>query len=389
MTDPFALFAACLPGIEPLLCDELTDLGATPTAVAGGAAFRGDLRLLYDACLQLGTASHVVIRVAGFPCRALGELERKAMLLPWSSLLRPDVPIRVRAVCKRSRIWHSGAAEERLENAIAKTLGRAPRKAAAEEADAAVIAVRIVDDHVTISLDATTTPLHRRGWRLATAKAPLREDLAHALLLASGWQPGQALLDPFCGAGTIAIEAACVAADLAPGRLRLPPCRHLGLWDEPLWQDVLAAAAPEPTVDVSHIAASDRDAGAIEDARGNAERAGVAGAIDFRCCALSAQPWLQTPAAAPPAGTLVTNPPFGVRVGGGDQLASLYQSLGHRLAALGPGWRLTLLAHDVRMARRVGRPLRSAFATRIGGLGIAAMVEADATAAAPDHGPGV
>ncbi|MBK8096236.1 MAG: class I SAM-dependent RNA methyltransferase [Planctomycetes bacterium] len=384
MTETFALFAACLPGLEPLLCDELKDLGAAPTAVAGGATFQGDLRLLFTACLQLGTASHVVIRVAGFPCRALGELERKAALLPWSSLLRADVPARVRAVCKRSRIWHSGAAEERLENAIAKGLGRAPRRAEAEDPDAAVIAVRIVDDHVTISLDATTTPLHRRGWRLATAKAPLREDLAHALLLASGWQPGQALLDPFCGAGTIAIEAACVAADLAPGRLRPPPCRHLGLWNERLWQDVLTAARPEPTIDVSHLAASDRDAGAIEDARGNAERAGVAAAIEFRCCAVSAQPWLATPAAAPPNGTLVTNPPFGVRVAGGEQLASLYQSLGHRLQGLGAGWRLAMLAYDVRMARRVGRPLRSAFATRIGGLGIAAMIDAEVTAKGPD-----
>jgi putative N6-adenine-specific DNA methylase len=383
MTGTYALFAACLPGLEPLLTAELTAMGATPETTAGGASFSGDLSMLFTACRRLGTASHVVVRAAGFACRALGELERKAAFLPWPSLLRPDVPVRVRAVCKRSRIWHSGAAEERIENAIAKALGKRPPFAAPDVLDTAQVAVRIIDDHVAISLDATTTPLHRRGWRLASAKAPLREDLAHALLLASGWRPGTALLDPFCGAGTIAIEAACLANGLAPGRLRPPPTRHLALWNEDVWQDVVRR--DEATVvDVTHISASDRDAGAIEDARGNAERAGVAAMIDFRCCAISAHPWLTAPEGAPPAGVIATNPPFGVRVAGGDGLAALYQTLGHRAGKLGDAWRLALLAHDPRLARRVGRPLRSAFSTRTGGLSVVAFVQDDGQ---PDSTP--
>jgi len=132
--------------------------------------------------------------------------------------------------------------------------------------------------------------------------------------------------------------------------------------------EVLPPATPQP------IAASDRDAGAIEAARANAERAGVADAIEFRCCAITAQPWLEKPDAAPRPGLLATNPPFGVRVPKGPGLLPLYQTLGHRAGKLGLGWRTAILAHDVRLARRTGLPLRAAFTTKHGGLSVTALV---------------
>jgi 23S rRNA G2445 N2-methylase RlmL len=128
------------------------------------------------------------------------------------------------------------------------------------------------------------------------------------------------------------------------------------------------------------IAASDRDAGAIEAARRNAERAGVAAAIDFQCSAITAQPWLQA-GASPPRGVLASNPPFGLRVPKGDRLLPLYQTLGHRALALGSGWRVALLAHDVRLARRTGLPLRAAWTTRHGGLSVTALTGAVVAAA--------
>lgn len=381
MTRTFAAFAACQPGLEPLLARELAAQGRQPAEQRGGVAFAADVREVMHCCRWLGTASHVLLRVAEFPCRALGELQRKAALLPWGEWLRPDVPVDVHATTRESRIYHTGAIAERISEAIAAAFGRAVPPAAPGADEVARLSVRFARDVCTISLDATATPLHRRGYRLATAKAPLREDLAHALLLAAEFTGHDALLDPFCGSGTIPIEAAGLALGLAPGRLRPPALLHLAMFDAEAWSEV--AARPGPAGRPQPIAASDRDAGAIEAARGNAERAGVAAAIDFRHAAITAHPWFAD-GAAPPRGVLATNPPFGLRVAKAGGLLPLYQTLGHRAARLGAGWRAAVLAHDVRLARRTGLPLHPAFTTRHGGLAVTAMVGPATPTAAPE-----
>ncbi|HEX6810913.1 MAG TPA: hypothetical protein VF384_04745, partial [Planctomycetota bacterium] len=201
-------------------------------------------------------------------------------------------------------------------------------------------------------------------------------------VLASGFSPAHALLDPFAGSGTIAIEAAGLALGLPPGRLRPPALHHLALFDAGTWREVTQAPAPQrpaATQTSAPIAASDRDAGAVEAARHNAERAGVAERIVFGNHAVTAHPWLAGPGAAPPRGVLVTNPPFGVRVPRANNLQSLYQTIGHRAARLGAGWRIAILAHDVRMARRTGLPLHAAFTTKHGGLTVTALVGDAAT----------
>jgi putative N6-adenine-specific DNA methylase len=366
----FDLFAACLPGLEPLLARELSTLGLEPSPLRGGVACASDIGGAMRAGLWLGTASHVLLRLTEFPCRALGELQRKASQLPWTEWLRPTVPVDVRATTRGSRVYHTGAVVERIENAIATAFAR-PLAARAEGSPAAGVHVRFRDDVCTISLDTTASPMHRRGYRLEGAKAPLREDIAHALVLASGWTGDTALLDPFCGSGTIAIEAAALALGLAPGRLRAPPLEHLALFDGEAWE-LARRFAPRPAAGAPRIAAGDRDAGAIAAARHNAERAGTAAAIEFHCGAFTAHPWLQ-PGAAPAHGVLATNPPFGVRVPRADKLLALHQTLGHRAAALGAGWRVALLAHDVRLVRRTGLSLRAAFTTRHGGLAVTAL----------------
>jgi len=265
--------------------------------------------------------------------------------------------------------------------AAAEAEAEAAREAAAAAERAASgpppipISVRFVDDVATISLDTSATPLHRRGYRLDGSKAPLREDLAFAMLRAAGFARGTALLDPFCGSGTIAIEAAAMALGLAPGRLRPAPMEGTAFANAQAWQDLVAAlpGAPDGPVPGSPIAASDRDEGAILAATQNAQRAGVLRAIEFRCAAVTKAPWLADPASAPSPLLLATNPPFGRRVGAGQDLGPLHQTLGHRLERLA-GARLCLLAHDLRLARRVGRPLEVAFATRHGGLSVSAML---------------
>lgn len=369
MSLTFEAFATCKPDLEPLVAAELAALGAAPRPTAGGVAFEADRVMIMRAGLRLGCASHVLLRLAEFPCRALGELERKSAKLAWANWLRADVPFTVRATTRASRVYHTGAIAERIANTITGSVDTRP--ASNESADdVARLTVRFRNDVCTISLDTTTTPLHRRGYRLASAKAPLREDLAHALVLTSGFGSELALFDPFCGSGTIAIEAAGIARGLAPGRLRPPPMQHLALFDESDWS---TAAQPTDARDrLAPIAANDRDAGAIEMARANAERAGVADDIDWHCGAFTAHPWMQ-PENAPARGVVVTNPPFGKRVADANKLLHLYQSLGHRVTKLGPHWQATLLAHELRLARRTALDLTAAFTTRHGGLAVTAL----------------
>jgi len=365
-----SLFAACQPGLEPLLAREVTALGAEGRAVAGGVELSGDVQLALRAARWLGTASHLLVRLAEFRCRAPGELERKAKELPWRDWLRTDTPLAIRATSRASRVFHTGLIAERVRSAVAAALGAAPLAPTSVDAPAARLLVRFERDVCTISVEATSTPLHRRGYRLESAKAPLREDLAHALVLASGWSCDEALLDPFCGSGTLAIEAASLARGLAPGRLSPPPLAHLALFDASAWREVAAETRAQHAPPIS---ASDRDEGAIEAARANAERAGVADAISFVRAAITKNPWLERPATAPERGVLVTNPPFGRRISEARKLETLYQALGHRAARLGAGWRISILAHDARLARRSGLDLHVAFTTKHGGLSVSAL----------------
>jgi len=165
----FATFAACQPGLEPLVAAELAALDAVPRAMAGGVAFDADAASIQRAGLWLGCASHVLVRLAEFPCRALGELERKASDLPWSDWLRGEVPFSIRATTKASRIYHTGAVAERVGNAIRSVTGSQPAASGDDDQDVAHVTVRFRNDVCAISLDATSSPLHRRGYRLASA----------------------------------------------------------------------------------------------------------------------------------------------------------------------------------------------------------------------------
>lgn len=374
------MFATCLPGLEPFLVEELARHHIDATPVPGGAQFEGSLETVMRACLWLGTASQVLIRLTQFRCRALGELQRKAKELPWRDWLMARVPLSLSSRSRRSRVYHTGGISERIYNAIGETFGQPPMLAKDSDEVVANVVTRFDEDVCTISIEATSTPLHRRGYRLDGRKAPLREDIAHALVLASNWSPDTAMLDPFCGSGTIAIEAAGLAMGLAPGRLRPPALQQTACFDIDAWQELCSETAPrEPT---APIAASDRDKGAIVATRANAERAGVARVLDCQQHALAAQPWFEG-RDVPERGSLITNPPFGVRVSGNNNLIPLYQTLGHRMKALGDGWNAMILAHDVRLARRTGLALKPRFSTKHGGLAITAMGTPTADEAKP------
>ena len=365
--------AVCAPGLEPFLAQEITGLGfgasRDPPAISGGIEFVGHLHDLYRANLWLRTASRIITRLGAFYAAAFPELVRKASRLPWECYLAPGQPVALRVTCVKSRLYHSGAVAERVTRAMGERLGQLPavRKPDedAEENPPQLIIVRLADDRCTISVDSSGALLHRRGYRLATAKAPLRETLAAGMLIASGWDMASPLLDPFCGSGTIPIEAALMARNIAPGR-----ARHFAFMDWPnfdaqMWAGSLPPVGEGPGMRAK-ISASDRDAGAIKAAQANAERAGVADCIEFSRRAISA---IEPP---PGPGWVVTNPPYGVRVSGSRDLRNLYAQFGNVLRARCPGWHVAMLreADSDQLIRNTGLPFNVSQGIRLvnGGL---------------------
>ena len=382
--EALSLFAVSTPGLEAITAAELRALGvAAPVVEPGGVAFTGTLDDVYRANLWLRTASRVVIRVASFHASEFHELERRAKRVPWGRYIGVPARVRFRVTCRKSRLYHSDAVAERLAKSIEQTHGlvggfsmagaeeSATDDAASrqEEASGQLFIVRFVHDEVTISADSSGELLHRRGYRQAVLKAPLRETIAAAMLIGSGWRPELPLADPMCGSGTIAIEGALMARGMAPGidhvqrRGRRFAFMNWAGFDDRAWDDRVAAAldAVRPSAQAP-IVASDRDAGAIVASRANAERAGVAEDIDIRQAAVSAL--------ALPEGTgmIVSNPPYGVRVGETAPLRNLYAQLGKVVRDRGHGWTLALLTADRALERQVGVRFDEVFRVSNGGI---------------------
>ena len=284
---------------------------------------------------------------------------------------------RFRVTCRKSRLYHSDAVAQRLGDALRRAVpgARLVRAKGADEDegpddDAQLFVVRLFHDRCTVSADTSGALLHRRGWRQATAKAPLRETLAAALLAASGWDGSGPLVDPLCGSGTIVIEGALMARGVPPGARRrfaverwpgVPPT--LGAWVRSELAGRGAAAA------VPLIVGSDRDEGAISAAESNAERAGVRGDLTLAQHALSAA---EFPSAE--RGWLVTNPPYGMRVGDVDRVRNLWARLGQVLRDRATGWRLAVLSPDAALERQLGMPMQVVAQTSNGGIPIRLVV---------------
>jgi putative N6-adenine-specific DNA methylase len=373
----FSIYSVCAPGLESVLHQELLQLGllkgeaAQSGAPAGGIAFTSDLHGLYRANLWLRTASRVLVRLGAFEAVGFSELRRRASRLEWERFLKPGAPVALRVTCHKSRLYHSDAVAERVAAAIGDRLGKTPPVLKPTDEDegppAQLVVVRLAHDQCTISLDSSGDLLHRRGYRLATAKAPLRETLAAGMLLASGWDKTSLLLDPFCGSGTIAIEAALLANGIAPGGRRRFAFMDWPGFDAALWKSMLDRAEKHRRPHASgrpHVLASDRDAGAIEMARANAARAGVAEQIEFTCQALSA---IQPPGQP---GWIVTNPPYGLRVSAKQDLRNLYAQLGNVLREKCPGWQTAILCSDLALLGQTRLKLDTSLSLINGGVAV-------------------
>ncbi len=370
----------CPPGLEELVAEELVALGARPGR-RGKGTVTVDLttRRLYAANLFLRCATRVLVRVGGFTVRTFADLERRIGEMDWDAWLAPDTVPRFRVTTRHSKLWHDGAIAERFAAALGpgSRTGESTDVSAdrSDEASTQLIVVRAVDDRFTVSIDSSGAPLHERGWRQATAKAPLRESVASGLLSSAGWDPSAPLVDPMCGSGTIAIEAALRAAGVPPAHDRDLALRTWSCFEPGTWASVSADAGrmrSEAPVPDGHgpprIVAADRDAGAIEAARANAERAGVADRIEFRVAPVAAlePPGGAGPSSEPAPGLVATNPPWGGRLGGGD-LRNLYATLGRVAAEQCPGWGIGVLVADRALARQVRPGLTEQLHLELGG----------------------
>jgi putative N6-adenine-specific DNA methylase len=345
----FEIFLAAVPGLEGALRDEARRRGFSDAkTVPGGVTLTGGWPDVWRANLRLRGASRILARIGTFRAMHLAQLDKRARRIAWADVLRRDVPFRVEATCRSSRIYHSGAAAQRVERAIREELG-APASADA----AVVIKVRLEDDLCTLAVDTSGEPLHKRGHKEAVNKAPMRETMAALFLQQCGYVGREPVLDPMCGSGTFVIEAAEIAVGLEPGRSRHFAFEQLATFDPTAWAGMRSeavAVAPPPF----RFHGRDRDPGAIRMSRANAERAGVAALTTFEEIEVAA---LTAPEGPP--GLVIVNPPYGDRIGDKGGLASLYRSLGQTLLRRFSGWRVGLVTSEASLAAASGLPFSS------------------------------
>jgi 23S rRNA (guanine2445-N2)-methyltransferase / 23S rRNA (guanine2069-N7)-methyltransferase len=359
MTEPLALFATTPRGLEPVLADELRGLGAGRVhPVRAGVAFDGDLELAYRACLWSRVASRVLLNLARFPVPDGDALYAAVRDLPWEAHLDPDGTLAVDATLNDSPITHSHFAALRVKDAVVDRLRDLHGRRPSVDRVRPSLRLNLVlqKRRGVLSIDLSGETLHRRGYRPSGAPAPLKENLAAGILRLAGWPEvaarGGALVDPLCGTGTLPIEAAQMAAGIAPG-LNRDYFGFLGwLGHEPeLWTRLRDEALVQPDLaKVPPLFASDHDPKVVAQARQAAEAAGVGDQIHFTVQSL-------TEAAVPdgtPSGLLVTNPPYGERLGDSDTAVRIHADLGRALRARFRGWQAAVLSGDTGLARRLG-----------------------------------
>jgi len=398
------LFATTAWGIETLTAEELTRLGAADVrATAGGVHFAGDHRILYRALLGLRTATRVLRPLREFAAAHAEMLYSQVRRVRWEDWIAPTGTLAVSATLQGRGLRQAAPAEAAPESAAPQTRPSATRgrrserrttdEAAGREAEprkglihSHYAALKIKDaicdrlrrergarpnvdvekadlrvhahfanGRCTLSLDAAGTSLHERGYRKQSGEAPLRETLAAAVVLFSGWDGEGPLLDPMCGAGTLAIEAALWGRRKAPGLGRRFACWNWPDFDQAIWDEEAARARENEKRLPVPIVARDVDRRVLDLARDNARRAGVENDVRFECTAFEES---VPPAAGAGRGTLLINPPYGERLGSSEEVAALYQRMGAVLQERYRGWTAWVLVGNLTLARQI--PLRAA-----------------------------
>lgn len=349
------LFATCPRGLEAVLHQELKELrmGRIERQV-GGCRFQGGPTEVARANLWLRTANRVLLRVDRFPCPGDAALYEAAREVPWERWLRPEGTLRVQARVQDSALTHGRFVEQRVKDAICDRFVErtGARPSVGDEDSDLRIHVHLFRDRATLALDTTGPPLYKRGWRVAQGRAPLPETLAAGVVLLSGWDRRSPLVDPFCGSGTLLVEAALLAAGAAPGLGRSFGEERWLSSDARAWErarrEAQAARRPTPKL---QVLGSDLQEERVEDTRANLASAGVDAAVQLEVAdgrRFEPRPGWN--------GQLLTNLPWGVRVSDPGRVLALYEAFGQRLRAGASGYGLALLAGESRQVDALGIP---------------------------------
>jgi 23S rRNA (guanine2445-N2)-methyltransferase / 23S rRNA (guanine2069-N7)-methyltransferase len=367
------MVATCPKAMEGLLASELADLGCSEVSeTAAAVTFEGTLETAYRVCLWSRLASRVLLPLAEFPAANADELYEGVHGIPWEEHVDPARTLAVRAVGTTDALSHTGFTARRVKDGIVDRVRsrKGSRPSVDLERPDVTVNLRLRNDRATVSIDLSGEPLHRRGYRTpgVQAVAPLKENLAAAILLRAGWparsgpdgsDPHGPLLDPVCGSGTLLVEGALMAADRAPGLLR----RRWGFegWsrhDPDAWSALLdeADARAEDAPDPPPILGRDADPAALGIARDCVREAGLSGLVSLAQGALED---LDAPPGEP--GLLVANPPHGGRLGDVDSLVGLYETLGARLRERFDGWQAAVFTPEPDLARALGLRARKRY----------------------------
>lgn len=346
-------FATVARGLEDIAAQELQSLGVVVLKPGFcGVAFEGNQELLYKVNLWARIPFRILVQLTEFRCRDAHELYEGVRQLDWGQYLTPEQTLAVAATGKTRQLNHTHFTALQVKNAVVdQQRDRCHRRSSVDTQNPDVqINVHLHRDRATLSLDSSGSSLHRRGYRPAVGKAPLKESLAAALIYLSGWKSYQAFCDPLCGSGTLPLEAALMGLQRAPGLFR----DRFGFQNWPdfntnLWQGLRQQAqAQQRDTLVAPIVGCDRDRAVILQARTNAQNCSVAQQVRLEHKSLEA---IEAPAEK---GVLLCNPPYGQRIGKGEDLSAFYKLLGDTLKQRFQGWTAFVLSGNKELARSIG-----------------------------------
>lgn len=339
-----SFFAPCPRGLEHLLVDELSALGASDIgAVPGGALFRGDWRVCYRANLHSRIATRVLWRVGQGRYASEHDIYALASAYVWPEWFEVKRTLRVYLTATRSPLRSLEFATLRVKDAVCDRFRAVTGQRPSVDTAAPDVRIHVFlnQDSATFYLDTSGEPLYKRGYKQAPVAAPLKENLAAGILKLAGWQPGEPLLDPMCGSGTFLLEAAQISLNIAPGLGRSFGFEKLRIFQPALWRALRdeAQAACLPLRQLP-IFGSDRHRQQVINARTTLDAAGLLEAVQFELVDVLER---QAPA---PEGVLIANPPYGVRLGEKEELAAFYAKLGNALKQHFSGWRCYFISGD-------------------------------------------
>lgn len=349
----FELIAPCHFGMEAVLKKEIFELGYDVTEVSDGrVTFRGDEEALCRANIFLRTAERILVKIGNFHAETFEELFQGTRDLPWEEYIPVDGKFWVaKAASVKSKLFSPSDIQSIMKKAMVERLKGVYRQNWFEENGSSFpIRVFLMKDEVTVGLDSTGDSLHKRGYRKLTAKAPIAENLAAALILLTPWNKDRILVDPFCGSGTFPIEAAMMAAGMAPGMNRSFTAQG---WPHVIerqnWEDALEEAGEMVDLNIDpDIQGYDIDDKMVTIARENARLAGVERLIHFQRRAVEQ---LSHPKKY---GFLITNPPYGERLQEKKEMPALYRTIGQRFREL-DSWSLYLISAYEQAEQDIGR----------------------------------